>query len=138
MPGEIDSALLARYLDRVRVVLVEQYETPHGRASDRERLAYLAQSFHEETRPRILREYAELRDVDALDAGIIGSQFEAKVDLILEASEPEVSGRSRRTKQSLRKFIKRAKILASSLRNLIPGAEALLELLDFADAVLDR
>jgi hypothetical protein len=152
MPGEDDTATLAEFLDEVRTVLAERYGPNVARKSDRERLARLANSFDDQVRPRLVAAYAELDDGACLDAGIIGQQLELKVALVRAAVEPprETRAISRREPSSasepppqlrksiLRRFLKRAKILAGSLTKLIPGAEALIELLDFADSVLDR
>lgn len=152
MPDEDDTATLAEFLDEARTVLAERYGPSVARKADRERLATLAYSFDDQVRPRLAAAYAELDDGACLDAGIAGQQLELKVALVRAAVEPprETRAVSRREPSSapeppprlrksvLRRFLKRAKILAGSLTNRIPGAEALMELLDFADSVLDR
>jgi hypothetical protein len=153
MPSADDSAALNNFLDSVRTVLAERYGPQVGRRADRDRLAELATSFDDQVRPRLLEVYEGLDDNECLDAGIRDQQLESKVALVIAAVEPPPRERivaSRRgvepiseplpplKKSALRRFLKRAKILAGSLRKLVPGAEALLELLDFADSVLDR
>ena len=156
MPDAADSQALNKFLDEVRTVLAERYGPNVARKADRDQLARLANSFHEHVRPRLLGVYVELDETACLDAGISGQQLELKVALVTATvepppgegalsrpdprtgSEPSPEPPARLKKSAIRRFLKRAKILAGSLGKLIPGAEALMELLDFADSVLDR
>jgi hypothetical protein len=93
---------------------------------------------------RIVSQYSELPDVAVFDAGLYGQQVRQKRELARIAAEalgPDAQlARPRRRGYvgRARRWIKRAKVLVGSLKGLIPGAEALDELLDLLDGALDR
>jgi hypothetical protein len=79
-----------------------------------------------------------------MNAGLYGEQLRSKRELARLASEDLVaqdtaSPRMRRfSRPAIRRWIKRCKVLIGSLKGIVPGAEALNELLDLLDAGLDR
>lgn len=140
MPSQDDVELVRRFLDEVVETYLFVLNHPRIlRSAEREELRTALAEFAEAHPARITQQYAELDDEDAIDAGIYGDQLRSKYriarlarhDLVKQAPVPPV-GRRR-----VRRWIKRVKVLGGSLKTLIPGAEALLELLDLLDGALD-
>ena len=101
----------------------------------------------------IIAAYRETPDVDLVAAGVVGHQLAAKVELsrafaelLRNESEYRVAPTDavERTRETgprtgnVRRWIKRVRILVGTLKGLLPGAEALGEMLDLLDAALDR
>lgn len=85
--------------------------------------------------PALVRRYARQNGVDA---GLVGLQLRAKVELATSAGQRLLRRRGRLPTRAVRRWLKRVRLLVGSLKTLVPGAEALEELLDLLDAALDR
>lgn len=105
-------------------------------AREREPLYAAINEFDRQRLNQIVERYSGSRG--AADAGLTGAQLQAKIDITRSAAERLRGARGRPSVRSIRRWLKRAKVVVGSLKTLVPGAEALDELLDLLDATLDR
>jgi hypothetical protein len=111
------------------------------RRSDRQDLRSLAEDFQAHRVERLIGEYAETSDEIARDAGVFGAPLRSKANLSANAAQnldQSRVGRGDISTRAARRWIKRVKVLVGSLKSLIPGAEAFIEMLDLLNAALDR
>lgn len=114
------------------------------RVAERESLRPALAEFDQQGHPeRIVDQYASLTEDEQRDAGLYGEQLRRKRELARLASDDLLAQPAAATPRPfsrlrIRRWLKRAKVLVGSLKGLVPGAEALDELLDLLDAALDR
>jgi hypothetical protein len=143
MPSQDDVAAVRAFVDETLItysVIVEEGRVL--RVAERERLNAALAAFAGQHPERIVAGYAGLDDQAVFDAGVYGEQLLAKRELARIASQEldrSSEHQSRRvfSRRNIRRWLKRAKVLVGSLKNLVPGAEALMELLDLLDGALD-
>ena len=145
MPSEDDVAQVRRFVidttETYSVVIENARLTPREREALQIALLAFVERDHDE---RIVSQYGALPEGAEIDAGLYGQQLRQKRELAWFAAEDLGAGgqvarpRQRGYYGRVRRWIKRAKVLVGSLKPLIPGAEALNELLDLLDGALDR
>jgi len=140
MPAEEDVNLVRAFLHDSLGIYELVAASARIRTRERALVIEAMHEFADQQTARILNGFRELDDQVARDAGIMGVQLRGKAEMAREAGR-ELEDRPRRKEVSTarsRRWIKRVKVLAGSLKILIPGAEAFLELLDLLDSALDR
>jgi hypothetical protein len=150
VPDEHDIQMVRDFVaETVRTYEVVSNDRRTARVTERERLADAIIAFNQGEHPeRIVSQYASADDEDLWDAGLYGEQLRSKRELARLASEdllvqdtasPSPTRKlSRFSRPAVRRWIKRCKVLIGSLKGIVPGVEALNELLDLLDAALDR
>jgi hypothetical protein len=146
VPEPNDIMLVEAFIDEtVRTYEVVSEDSRTARVPERELLQLALIEFSQGGHPeRIVSQYTSASDEDLRDAGLYGQQLRSKTELARLASN-DLSDQEARTptlrrfsRPRIRRWIKRCKLLLSSFKGLVPGAEALNELLDLLDAALDR
>lgn len=143
MPSDADVETLRLFIDDT-VSTYRLVIEVGGVLRPRERDALLGAivEFAELHPERIVSQYAELDDADIADSGLYGQQLRGKREVARYAAndvegKPNVAERRRFSRANVRRWLKRAKVLAGTLKALVPGGEALVELLDLLDGALD-
>lgn len=147
MPAQDDINEVREFVDHTIATYHLVTHTAQMARNEREALQLALGEFVQRAhRDRIVDQYRELVDDPLIiDSGLYGQQLRQKRELAriaAEAFEPEdaerAGSRPRGYIGRVRRWIKRAKVLAGSLKRLVSGAEALDELLDLLDGALDR
>ncbi len=147
MPDPSDTDVVRAFVaETLRTYEVVSEDRRTTRIIERELLRSALLEFTSEQHPaRIVSQYASANDEDLRDAGLYGEQLRSKRESARLASE-DLLGQEEAATPTLRRFsrrrirrwIKRSKVLLGSLKGMVPGGEALNELLDLLDAALDR
>ena len=147
MPAQDDINEVREFVDHTIATYHLVTRTAQMAPNEREALQLALGEFVQRAhRDRIVDQYRELIDDPLIiDSGLYGQQLRQKRELAriaAEAFEPEDAERAGSQPRGyvgrVRRWIKRAKVLAGSLKRLVSGAEALDQLLDLLDGALDR
>lgn len=149
MPADRDVEQLEKFLEGVVATFALIVERGDLRGREREALGAAYREFAELQSPLILNGYRAMQDDALVAAGVIRQQLRSKIDVTSAAADDlwreleklervEKKNRTQLSKNGIRRWIGRAKVLVETLKGLLPPAEALAELLDLLNVALDR